>query len=127
MNKIEKYTLEYTFKSSPKVLYNRISSASGLSEWFADDVSVNGDKFIFTWDKHEQEAKLISEKDQIYARFKWLDDEDEKTYFEFKINIDDITGDVALIITDFAYSDEKEDAINLWQAQIENLHRIIGS
>ncbi len=127
MDKLEKYTLEYTFKSSPKVLYNRISTVGGLSEWFADDVSINGDKYTFTWDGSEQDAKLISSKDQVSARFKWLDDEDEKTYFEFKISIDDITGDVALIITDFAYADEKEDAINLWEAQIDDLHQIIGS
>lgn len=127
IDKLEKYTLEYTFNSSHKVLYNRISTVSGLSEWFADDVSINGDKYTFSWDGTAQDAKLIASKDQVYSRFKWIDDEDEKTYFEFKINIDEITGDVALIITDFAYEDEREDAINLWEAQIEDLHQIIGA
>ena len=127
MDTLEKYTLEYTFKSSPRVLFSRISTVGGLSEWFADDVSINGDKYTFTWDGVEQFAKKVSSKDQSYVRFKWLDDEDEKTYFEFKISIDDITGDVALLITDFAYEDEQEDAINLWEAQIDDLHAIIGA
>ena len=126
METIEKYTLEYTFKSSPKVLYSRISTVGGLSEWFADDVSINGNKYTFMWDGSEQVAKLIGSKDQVYARFKWEDDEDEKSFFEFRINIDDITGDVALIITDFAYEDEKDDAIDLWETQVEDLHQIIG-
>jgi hypothetical protein len=127
MEKKEKYTLEYAFNSSAKILYNRISTVAGLSEWFADNVMIKGDKFIFVWDDIEQEAKLLGKKDLDYARFKWLDDEDDKTYFEFKIEIDELTNDVSLMVTDFAYEDEKEDDIDLWEAQIENLRSVIGS
>jgi uncharacterized protein YndB with AHSA1/START domain len=126
MEKKEKYTLEYTFKSSPKVLYNRISTPGGLAEWFADDVMLNGKKYIFQWDGSEQIAELIAKKDGVYTRFRWVDEEDDKAYFEFRITVDEITGDVALIVTDFAYPDEKEDNIDLWEAQIEDLHHLIG-
>lgn len=127
MEKKEKYTLEYAFNSSPKVLYNRISTVAGLSEWFADNVMIKGDNFIFVWDDAEQEAKLLGKKDLDYAKFKWIDDEDDKEYFEFKIEIDEITNDVSLLVTDFAYEDEKEDDIDLWEAQIDNLRGVIGS
>jgi hypothetical protein len=127
MEKKIKYSLEYGFNSPPKVLYSRISTVAGLSEWFADNVMVNGDNFIFVWDDSEQEAKLLGKKDLSYAKFKWVDDEDDKSYFEFRIEIDGITGDVALIITDFAYEDEKEDDIDLWEAQIDSLRGVIGS
>ena len=127
MEKKEKYTLEYAFKSSPKVLYNRISTVAGLSEWFADNVMLKGDNFIFVWDDEEQEAKLLGRKELSYAKYKWIDDEDDKTYFEFRIEIDDLTGDVSLLVTDFAYEDEKEDDIYLWEAQVDSLKSVIGS
>ncbi len=123
----EKYTIEYSFKSSPKILYNRISTPSGLSEWFADDVNSRGNIFTFFWEQSEQTAKLLGKKDQKYIRFHWLDDEDDNSYFEFKISINELTGDTALIITDFAYDeDEREDAIELWDQQIQDLRNVIG-
>lgn len=123
----EKFQLEYAINSSPKVLFNRLSTAGGLSEWFADDVNVRTDVYTFIWDGTEQQAKLINKKDLKYVRFQWLDDEDDKTYFEFKLRTDELTGDLALIITDFAEEDEKEDSIELWDTQISELKHIIGS
>ena len=127
MEKKEKYTLEYAFNSPPKVLYNRISTVAGLSEWFADNVMIKGDNFIFVWDGSEQEAKVLGRKDLDYARYKWIDDEDDKTYFEFRIQIDELTNDISLMVTDFAYEDEKEDDIDLWEAQVDSLRSVIGS
>ncbi len=119
--------LEYTMNASPKVLYPRISTAGGLSEWFADDVYVQGKIYTFIWDGAEQRAELIMKKDQRYARFKWLEScEDEDCFFEFKIHSEELTGDVALLITDFVEDDEKEDAIELWNTQIANLRHIMG-
>ncbi len=122
----EKFELEYTINSSPKVLYNRLSTASGLSEWFADNVNIKKDLYIFIWDQSEQQSKILGKKDNKYIRFKWVDDEDDSYYFEFKIEIDDLTGDVALLITDFAEADEKDDVIDLWDTQVGELKRIIG-
>jgi len=121
------FELEYTLNSSPKVLFSRLSTAEGLSEWFADDVIVNGDDYIFVWDDIEYKARLVQLRDNKHVRFKWLDpEEEEERYFEFKLSIDELTGDVALLITDFAEDDEKEDAIYLWDTQITDLKRVIG-
>ena len=123
----EKFQLEYTINSSPKVLFNRLATAGGLNEWFADEVNVQRDVFTFVWDGAEQHAQLVNRKDMKYVRFHWLDDEDDKTYFEFKLRMDELTGDLALIVTDFAEPDEKEDTIELWDTQISELKHIIGS
>lgn len=127
----EKFQLEFPMNSSPKVLFNRLSTPAGLSEWFADDVNVeeNSKVFVFIWDGYEQRARVTSKKDQKYIRFQWLEDEEAglDCFFEFKINIDDLTSDVALIITDFAESDEKEDSTNLWDTQVSELRHILGS
>jgi len=124
-----KYDLEYTLNCSPKVLFSRLSTAAGLSEWFADDVTVEGNLFTFHWSKTEYKAILTAVKENKLVRFEWDDNgEDKETnFFEFRIIVHDITGDLALLITDFAEPDEKEDAIYLWDTQINDLKRVLGS
>jgi len=122
----QKLELEYTINSSPKVLFNRLSTAGGLSEWFADNVNVKGKTFTFIWGESDQIAELILKKDNKYVRFRWIDEEDEKFYFEFKVNIHELTGDVALLITDFAEKDELDDTIELWNTQIAKLKHVLG-
>ena len=81
----QKLELEYTINSSPKVLFNRLSTAGGLSEWFADNVNVKGETFTFIWGESEQIAELILKKDNKYARFRWIDDEESEQIME-KVN-----------------------------------------
>lgn len=121
-----KFQLEYTINSSQQILFNKLSTPSGLSEWFADDVNIRGKDFAFVWEGVEQKAELTGKKDLKYVRFHWIDDEDEKSFFEFKIDIDELTGDVALIITDFAEENDKEDSIGLWDSQISELKHVLG-
>lgn len=122
----EKYQLEFTINCSHKILFNRLSTAGGLNEWFADNVTVQGKIYTFEWSGTGQQAEMINRKDQRYVRFHWLDDEDDKAYFEFKLNIDELTGDIALIVTDFAEPDEVEDSKELWETQVSELKHILG-
>jgi len=121
----KKIELEYTFRSSTKILFNRLSTASGLSEWFADNVTIKGDVYIFVWEGIEQRARLLKSKDCEYIQLQW-EDEDED-YFEFRISEDDVTGESALILTDFVEADEEKDAIELWDAQINELKHVLGA
>jgi len=124
----KKYELEFTLNASPKILFPRLSTPSGLSEWFADDVNIVGNIYSFYWDGSEQQAELISKKENQFIRFRWLnDDDDEDTlFFEFKIHQDELTGDVALVITDFSDESEITEANNLWVSQISELKRTLG-
>lgn len=121
-----KYELEYTLNTSPAILFNRLSTPEGLSEWFADNVNLSKGKFTFIWEGTEQEASVIQKKANKYIRFQWDEDEQDDAYFEFKIRTDELTGDVALLITDFAEENEKDDAIDLWDSQISELKHAIG-
>lgn len=122
-----KYELEYTLNCSPKVLFSRLSTPEGLCEWFADNVNVDGDIFTFFWNKAESKARLVALKENKLVRFEWLDSDEPSTdYFEFRINIEELSGSLALIITDFAEPEEKEDAIFLWDSQITDLKRTLG-
>lgn len=123
----EKYQTEIVINASPSMLYNYISNPSGLSEWFADNVNSRGEKFTFIWDGDEQSALLMRSKQDTYVRFQWEEDEDTKYFFELNIVEDDLTGDVSLVITDFAEADEIEDSKLLWESQIDDLKKILGS
>lgn len=128
-NKKQKFTLEFEIKSSPKILFNYISTASGLEEWFADKVNIREGDYLFYWDGSEQRARIVARKDNQLVRYKWVTDESSKdeTFFQFEIVQDEITGDIALIVTDYAMDDEKEASIRLWESQIHNLMHHIGS
>lgn len=123
----KKFELEVPVQASPSFLFNYIYTPSGLSEWFADNVNSRSDKFEFIWDGAEETATLIKSKYDEYVRFRWEEDEGSKYYFEIKIQVDDLTNDVSLIVTDFAESDEIESAKELWLTQLEDLKHAIGS
>jgi len=118
--------LEYSLNCTIKVLYARLSNASGLSEWFADDVKVNGNLYTFFWGNSSQTAERSIEKIDKTVRFKWIDGEDKGNFFEFTINKNELTGDVSLSITDFAEKGEEKESINLWNSQIDELKRDLG-
>lgn len=122
-----KYELEYEIKSSVGILYSRIATPMGLAEWFAENVDRNEDIFAFSWDNSIEEAELIESKEPEFMRWRWIEEDEDGVYFELRIRVDPVTEDVALIITDFADSDELDEAKNLWSKQVEKLKRVIGS
>ena len=122
-----KYEIEFPIRSSLRILYNQISTASGLSEWFADNVNLSGKIYTFFWDGDQQNAELLSKKNNQWIKFRWLE-EPTHTYFELKIVVDEITQDISLIVTDFADDqDDEEESKLLWDKQIEKLRQSIGS
>jgi len=122
-----KIELEYVFSSSVPVLFNRLSTPAGLADWFADDVKQKGKIFTFVWENTERRAELLNVKKNMAVRFRWEDAEDSREYFEFALEVDPLTGEVALLITDFVHEEDEDDEIELWDKQIESLHRVIGA
>lgn len=125
----EKFEMEFPIHASPQLLYQYMSTPSGLSEWFADNVNSRGEIFTFIWDGSEEQAKLLTKKSGERVKFRWLeDDEDGLTcYFELRIQVDEITKDVSVMVTDFAEEDEIEEAKMLWDNQISSLKQVLGS
>jgi len=127
MDKV-KYEIEIPVHASPSMLYQYISSPSNLQEWFADKVNSRGKIYTFFWDGTEEQAELIAKKSEERVRFKWLESEDDDSFFEIKIQVDPLTKDVSLIITDFAEDEDKvEEAKQLWENQIDELKHTIGA
>ena len=123
-NKIE---MEFLLNASPKSVFNMISTPSGLSEWFADDVNVRDKNFTFIWDGSEETARLLSKSKDQAVKFQWDYDEGEEYFFELRIKVDPITRELALIVTDYAEDDEEESTRNLWESQIDDLRRVLGA
>jgi uncharacterized protein YndB with AHSA1/START domain len=124
-----KYELEFPIHSSPQLLYQYIITPSGLSEWFADNVNSRGEFYTFIWDDSEENAKLASKKSGEKVKFKWLDENKKETeyFFELKIQVDEITNDVSLIVTDFSEEEELPENKLLWESLVSDLKHVIGS
>lgn len=129
MESKSRYELEFPINSSPQLLYQYISTPSGLQEWFADNVNSRGEYFTFIWDDSEENARLSSKKTGEKIKFRWIDENKKDTdyFFELRILEDEITKDVSLMIIDFAKEDELEEAKLLWENQISDLKHVIGS
>ena len=124
-----RYELEIPITSSAALLWPYLSTPSGLSEWFADNVNSRGEFFTFIWNDSQEHARLSSKKSYEKIKFRWIDDDQKDTeyYFELKILEDEITKDVSLLIIDFAEEDEIEESQKLWENQVAELKHVIGS
>lgn len=122
-----KYEMEFVVQVSPSLLYQYISTPSGMSEWYADNVNSRGEFYTFIWEGSEEKAKLLSKKSPERIKFQWMVDEDTAYFFELRIQVDEITKDVSLMITDFAEEDEVEEEKLLWTNMISELKQILGS
>ena len=89
---------------------------------------VSDDKTVeFSWGKSEQRvAEIIAIRAYSFIRFRWKDDEGERSYFEMKMTYNELTHAYVLEVTDFAVPDEVEDMKELWESQIANLRRTCG-
>jgi len=124
-----KFDREYPINASPQLLFQYISTPSGLTEWFADNVNSRGEVFTFIWGDSEEKAKLAAKKNDEKIKFRWLDEEDNETdyFFELRIILDELTKDVVLLVTDFADEDEVKDQQQLWDNQIADLKKVLGA
>ncbi len=124
----EKVHIEYMLNSaSGNIIWNMISSPSGLGNWFADKVTAQDKNLTFYWGKSEKRtAELINQRAGSFVRFHWKDDTEQKTYFELRMDYNELTGDYTLVITDFAEPNEQDDLKELWDSQIEDLRRVCG-
>jgi uncharacterized protein YndB with AHSA1/START domain len=118
--------LEFPIHASPNFLFQYISTPDSLGEWFADNVNSRGKSYTFIWDDTEEVAERIGYKSDVFVRFKWEEDEDEDSFFEFRIEVDDLTKDVSLLVVDFAEEDEVEESKMFWENQISELKHVIG-
>lgn len=128
VNTLNRVELEFTINTSPQLLFNRLSTPSGLAEWFADDVNLSGKVFTFIWEGTQLKAELLEKKENKSLKFRWLkEDSNPKSFFSFRLSPHDLTKELSLqVIEQLDDNEDVEDAISLWNNQIGELKRILG-
>lgn len=128
----QKITIEYPLATkSPNIIWELISTAAGLQKWMADYVEEQEDAVTFTWGEAwtQQDVKTshILEVDKHkLIRFKWEDHEEEGDYWEMRIDKSELTGMLTLLITDHAEADDINYIKDLWEKNLDRLHRVSG-
>jgi len=123
------YQLEFYLNASVASLYEHISTPSGFSKWFCDDVNVIDSMYTFKWGEDTEVAECLNQRSGEYIRFRWADDmdEDPNAYFELRIRIDGMTNETCLVVTDHAWPRDLEEEKALWESQIHTLTRVLGA
>ena len=124
----KKIHLEYLLNATSKnILWDAISTPTGLEGWFADKVLSDDKTVTFCWGKTEKrEAEIVGIRIFSFIRFRWKDSPREREYFELKMTNSELTNDYVLEITDFSSADEVEDTCELWESEVETLRRTCG-
>ena len=128
----QKFVGEYQIKASRKMLFPYLSTATGLSQWFADDVNINNiDKtLIFLLDGEERIATIDSIKNNRYVKFRFIN-EDEKPKdndtLEFRLEINELTQSVFVRVEEYTETDDLEESYQIWDNLLAQLKEIIGA
>ena len=127
MSKKQLFTLEFPVRCSPAILFEFLSTASGLQEWFADRVDEWENVFSFSWNGGTPDkAEILDQEENKFIRFRWLHS-DKNEYFEFKIEKTEISNQTILVVKDFAEKSEIKDQSQLWGYQTKELFHRLGS
>ncbi|MEM7551261.1 MAG: START-like domain-containing protein [Bacteroidota bacterium] len=126
-----KFVTEFEINASKKMLYPYIYTPSGLAAWFADDVNINEDKvYNIMWDGEDHLAKMASHRTNGFVKFEFLpetdEDEDDPSYLEFRLDINDLTQTVFLRITDYSENDDDEELQDIWESMVLALKETVG-
>lgn len=123
---------DFEVHASIKMLYPYIQTASGLAEWFADDVRINNQSKVFTflWDNEEHKAKQVAHRTNHFARFEFLpetpEDEQDPSYFELRLEFNELTQTVFLKVSDYSDIDDPKESHDLWHGLVDNLRKTVG-
>ena len=128
----QKFMGEYSINASRKMLFPYLSTASGLSLWFADDVNINNinKTLIFIVDGEERIARIDSVKKNRYIKFSFIEDGEvrkDHDYLEFRLEINELTQSVFIRIIEYTETDDLEESFQIWNNLLSQLKEIIGA
>jgi hypothetical protein len=119
------YSVEFSIRCSPSILYGFLSTPVGLQEWFADKVDQRENTFNFTWNGATDSAVILEHLDNEFIRYRW-DYYAKDEFFEFSIEQSQVTNETILRITDFADKADLKDQERLWSSQVHELKHRLG-
>ena len=126
-----KFMTEYELRASPKVLFPYISTASGLSQWFATKVNTLPDlKYDFIWDNESHLARQTAIRQNKSIKFEFLntsEDGQDSNYVEIRADVSELTQATYLRITDYSTTTDEEELQDMWDGMVDKLKEIVGS
>ncbi len=126
------FTADYEIHASVKMLYPYIQTASGLEEWYAEDVRINNEDktFTFFWDDEGHKARQVSHRTNHFVKFEFVpetrEEEKDPSYVEFRLEFNELTQSVYLKISDYSDFDDHRELSALWDSLVEQLRKIVG-
>ena len=126
----QKFIGEYQINASRKMLFPYLSTATGLCQWFADDVNINNiDKtLIFILDGDERIAVIDSIKNNRYVKFRFLNEDEkpkENDTLEFRLEINELTQSVFVRVEEYTDTDDLEESYQIWENLLSQLLSLI--
>lgn len=119
------YQLEYPLGSvSPKQLWLMLTTASGLSAWLDAEVSISEGIATLQWGADSDDtAHMYIDTAEQSVRFDWCDEEGG---FELRLSSSELTKEITLLIADSCEEEDYDSSCQIWQQQVQALHRALG-
>ncbi|WBA42997.1 START-like domain-containing protein [Hymenobacter canadensis] len=126
-----RFTVEFPINASPKILYPYLASASGLSQWFCQDVRIDEDhRFNFIWDNQPHFAEMNSHRTNRSVRYVFLDQNKRHTpdanYLDFTLEESQLTQEVYLRVLDYSEETDDDELQGMWESLIVKLRELVG-
>ena len=126
-----RFVAEFPINASPKILYPYLSTASGLSQWFCDDVRyIEGQRLNFIWDQENHYAEISGQRLNRAVRFVFLDDQRQPladaNFLEFSLDSSQVTDEVYLRVVDYSPTHDASEQHEMWEGLVGKLREQVG-
>jgi uncharacterized protein YndB with AHSA1/START domain len=126
-----RFVVEFPINASPKILFPYLATASGLSQWFCDDVRyVEGQRLNFIWDQDNHYAEMTGQRLNRAVRFVFLDDHRQTVadanFLEFTLDSSQVTDEVFLRVVDYSTAHNAAEQQEMWEGLVAKLREQVG-
>jgi uncharacterized protein YndB with AHSA1/START domain len=126
-----RFVVEFPINASPKILFPYLATASGLSQWFCDDVRyVEGQRLNFIWDQENHYAEISGQRLNRAIRFVFLNEfrqqVSDANYLEFSLDSSQVTDEVYLRVVDYSSAQDGAEQQEMWEGLVAKLREQVG-
>ena len=126
-----RFVVEFPINASPKILFPYLATASGLSQWFCDDVRyVEGQRLNFIWDQENHYAEISGQRLNRAVRFVFLGDNRQvladPNFLEFTLDSSQVTDEVYLRVIDYSPAHDTDEQQEMWESLVAKLREQVG-
>ena len=126
-----RFLVEFPINASPKILFPYLATASGLSQWFCDDVRyADGQLLNFIWDQEDHFAEISGQRLNRAVRFVFLNEQRQPVadadFLEFTLDSSQVTDEVYLRVVDYSAGHDAAEQQEMWEGLVAKLREQVG-